>query len=306
MAKIPICATFDTNTYSTVARPQFTKAFSKLPINRDRLNSFIKRVHCLYLNWCIRRGRIVAGLPEPALSAEVLKIVDRIALLINVGTPQASNPPAVPATREEIIKAAFKTGFHVLRYPRIGYGAVYAVDKHLFAVDRIFTQKERLDRQSNFARHFKDYPLERLQDLGEQLSLRHGLTQQPKHRQTIASIKLFGIPPDRFLWREGLEAEEASPLTYANSEQFLKEVRKYLADWVDFDIASCHYAYGYSILCSEDKGKPSSNSIFSPQFQNDLSSVFGVKVLTIEELSKLSFKRFGIPILSWKMGAEHR
>jgi len=131
----PIRTTFDTNTYSVVARPQVNRILINLwPLNRNRLNSIRDRLCWWYLNWCIRRGRIVAVIPEGVLKAEVLPIADRVSALLAIGTAEAANTPRIGQTRLEIIQAAFDAGFRVLRSPRIAWGALYPVAASLHGV----------------------------------------------------------------------------------------------------------------------------------------------------------------------------
>ena len=65
VVRIPIRVTFDTNTYNRVGRPQLNRLFRNLwPPNRDRIKSARDRLCWWYLNWCTRRGRIIAAIPE--------------------------------------------------------------------------------------------------------------------------------------------------------------------------------------------------------------------------------------------------
>jgi hypothetical protein len=97
-----------------------------------------------------------------------------------------------------------------------------------------------------------------------------------------------------------LEAEEASPKAHATIEEFQKKLRALLADWADFDIVATHYAYGFDILCTEDKGKPGSNSIFAPSYSNDLSNKFSVKIMNASELAAHCWKTFKFPVRHWR------
>lgn len=55
----------------------------------DRLKSIRDRLCWWYLNWCIRKGRIVAGIPEATLKAEVLPNAARVSALLAVGTSKS-------------------------------------------------------------------------------------------------------------------------------------------------------------------------------------------------------------------------
>jgi hypothetical protein len=229
--KTPLRVTFDTNTYSAVGRPQIDRIFSKLwPFDRTRFRSMRDRACWWYLNWCIRRGRIIAAIPEPTLKAEVLPNVQRVSALLAVGTQAAATAPPIPPTRHDIIQAAFNTGFLVLRSPRIGWGSLYPVPPDRWAPDILHSQSERHDRESVFVRHFNNYPLEAVKDFGERLSKAHGLGALPQNAHRVALASYNNMTVDRFLWRQGLAAEEAKPVATGSVGAFQKELRNLLAD----------------------------------------------------------------------------
>jgi hypothetical protein len=292
--------TFDTNTYSAVGRPQINRIFSKLwPLDRARLKSMRDRACWWYLNWCIRRDRIIAAIPEPALKAEVLPNAQRVSALLAVGTSAAAMPPTIPPTRQEIIQAAFDTGFFVLRSPRIAWGALYPVPPERWAPDTLHSQSERQNRESVFVRHFNNYPLELIRDYGEQLSKAHGLAALPQNAQYALAASLSKITVDRYLWIDGLAAEETAPVVTASVSDFQKKLRNLLADWVDFDVVGVHYAYGFDILCSQDRGT-NPNSIFGVTHQAALQRTFDVQVMNITQLTRICLSRFGIPLTTWR------
>jgi hypothetical protein len=57
----PIRVSFDTNAYSPVTRPQLGKIVMTgwWPLTRDRILSKKRRLAWWYIQWCIRRGRIL-------------------------------------------------------------------------------------------------------------------------------------------------------------------------------------------------------------------------------------------------------
>src|ERR1044072_239235 len=113
----PLFVTFDTTTYSNIAHPQPRKLLEKWwPLSRDRWRSKKLRVAWWYLARCIRKGRIVGGIPEALIATEALQNVRRVALLLAVGT-QVSRP-AVPPGRLELIRKAIATGFWVIQIAR--------------------------------------------------------------------------------------------------------------------------------------------------------------------------------------------
>jgi hypothetical protein len=292
--------TFDTNTYSVVARPQIGRIFSKFwPLDKDRMVSMRNRACWWYLNWCIRRGRIIAAIPEASLKAEVLPNVQRVSALLAVGTAAAATPPTIAPTRLEIIQAAFDMGFLVLRSPRIAWGALYPVPPERWAPDAVHSQVDRQARESVFVRHFNNYALELIKDCGEQLSKAHGLAALPQNAQYALAASLNKITLDRYLWREGLAAEEAAPMVSATVSAFQKQLRNLLADWVDFEVVAVHYAYGFDILCSQDRGT-NPNSIFGAPHQAALQDMFDVRVMNIIQLTRACLSRFGIPLSTWR------
>jgi hypothetical protein len=296
----PLRVTFDTNTYSVVARPQLGRTFRNVwPVSKDRLKSIGNRLCWWYLNWCIGRGRIIAGLPEATLKAEVLPNVQRVSALLAVGTAAAATPPTIPETRRQLIEAAFDTGFTVLRSPRISWGALYPVPQERWASDAIYSQSDRLDRESKFVRHFKNFPLEALKDYGEQLSNAHNLGASPAGIAAVTGAAMNKVTVERYLWREGLDAEETRPLVEASVKVFQAKLRNLLADWVDFDVVAVHYAYGFSILCSQDRG-PSPTSIFSPANRTVLQTIFNVQIMNVLQLTRMCLRRFGLPLTRWR------
>jgi hypothetical protein len=107
---------------------------------------------------------------------------------------------------------------------------------------------------------------------------------------------------DRFLWREGIGAEKKHPLQYPSVEAFERVVRDRLADWADFDMVAAHYAYNYDFLCTEDTGKPRSDSIFGAAYAADVSGRFGVRTISMTNLAAVCWQRFGFPLRTWRQG----
>lgn len=291
MTERRLFVTFDTNTYSSIANPQARKLLVKWrPMTRDRWKSKKQRIAWMYLNRCISKGRIVAGIPEALLATEALQQVSRVQLLLAVGT-RASRPP-IPQVRIELIRKAMKLGFKVMGMPRIAHPPLYEPTEDERAYDVRHTLGQRIDRAHAFGRHFNDYAFEEVRDFGEKMAKGHGLTSWA----ASFTAQFSNETPERYLWREGLAAEEAMPKFHSSAKEFQTALRHLLADWTDFDVASAHYGYGYDYLCTEDQGNPSSNSIFGPQHQ---TSAFGIKVVTAMELARLAWKRFGMPVRIW-------
>lgn len=295
--RTPIAVTFDTNTYSTIADPKIARLLEKWwPLDRDRWESKKRRFAWWYIQRCISKGRILAGIPEAAFAAESLRNTDRVDLLLTVGTK--TPPPAVPPTRQEIIAAALATGFRIMHGPRIGYGALPTFGPADWASDTRYPIGNRQDRMSAFIRHFGEYPLRALQSFGEQLSAAHSLAASNQHYAQAAVLN--NITLDRYLWRRGIGAEAAQPRSHATQKVFLTVLRKLMADWADFDIAAVHYSYGYDLLCTEDQGKLVSNSIFGAQHASDVQGVFKIKSIAVMDLAAHCWKRFWFPLRTWR------
>jgi hypothetical protein len=135
-------------------------------------------------------------------------------------------------------------------------------------------------------------------DYGEKLSKVHGLGALPQNARYALPASLNKITIDRFLWRQGLAAEETAPVVTASVSAFQKELRNLLADWVDFEVVGVHYAYGFDVLCSQDRGT-NPNSIFGATRQADVRNKFSVRVMNITELTKECLSRFWFPLTTW-------
>lgn len=118
----PIRVSFDTNAYSSVTRPQLGKIVTTgwWPLTRARILSKKRRLAWWYIQWCIGRGRLRAGIPEAAFAAEVLPNANRIDLQLATGTPRAADPQPITSGRRELIREAFALGFRAQRGGRIG------------------------------------------------------------------------------------------------------------------------------------------------------------------------------------------
>lgn len=100
--------------------------------------------------------------------------------------------------------------------PRIGYGAQPKFSPGDWAADTRYSISERQNRMSTFVRHFEEYPLRALQDLGEQLSVSHNLGAS-NHKYSHAAA-LGQVSLDRYLWREGIHAEATSTRNHTTPE----------------------------------------------------------------------------------------
>lgn len=127
--------------------------------------------------------------------------------------------------------------------PGYGYAAhcaptLYPLKQEDKAIDARYTAADCLNRSHGFGRHFDDYAFEAVRDFGERLAKAHGLSSAAA---TFAA-PFVGITTERYLWRQGLAAEEAAPKLHATQNEFASALRHHLADWTDFDVAAAHTA----------------------------------------------------------------
>jgi hypothetical protein len=120
LATQPLYVTFDTNAYSVVARPQIGRTLTNFwPLNGDRIQSIINRICWWYLNRCIRKGRIIAGISQASLRLEALRNANRVQLLSATG--RRPHGLVVPGIRAEIIRSALAIGMKILHSNRISF-----------------------------------------------------------------------------------------------------------------------------------------------------------------------------------------
>jgi hypothetical protein len=211
---------------------------------------------------------------------------------------RSQEPASNPANPAGDNASRFRRWICGLAQPRIGWGASVEIDRAQWAPDARFDIATRQERESQFVRRFNNYPLEVLRDYGERLSAAHALSSLPQNLHLAQAASLSGITLDRYLWREGLMAEEKAPRVEASVKVFQQKVRNMLADWVDFDVAAAHYAYGFDILCSQESGR-SSTSIFSSARSQTLTTDFNIYVLNIVGLTKLCLRRYWFSLTRW-------
>ena len=111
--------------------------------------------------------------------------------------------------------------------------------------------------------------------------------------------KMLGISAERYLWRDGLYAEDDKQKLFPTPQAFHKAFRNVMSDWADLDIAATHYAYGNDVLCTEDKGSPKSDSIFGPKYIGDVGSTFAVRIMSLDAFARECWSRFGLPFVTW-------
>lgn len=273
--------TFDTNVYSKVVPSNMARIFRVSSLtNKDRRKSGYHSLLGWYLGICIQRRRIMPAIAEVSLKAEVIPHIQRVALLLSAGKYAVS--PEIEERRLETLDRMFRIGFKVLRTPRIAYGAVCSVPKENWALDVLHTQEQRQLRYDRFVQHFKDYALQALVSFGNDLVGIHRL------KEPSAS------------WIHGIASEEAQPKKYRSIQEFQGKLRQLLSEWADFDIVATHYAYGYEILCTEDRGR-SETSIFSKQKADELFTSFNIQIRSLSDVAKLCWSLHKYPLTTWKV-----
>ncbi len=69
--------------------------------------------------------------------------------------------------------------------------------------------------------------------------------------------------------------------------QVLAQEKRFIqacAEWADGELVSAHIGYKYDLLCTDDFANSAGSSVFEPQHRSWLSTKYGVKFITREEL----------------------
>lgn len=86
----------------------------------------------------------------------------------------------------------------------------------------------------------------------------------------------------------GLQQHSVTEITCKVPENHSKAFQKSVAEWVDGDSLSAHYANLNDIFCTQDSGKNSgAKSVFHRENIKKVSNLFGIKVMTVQELFAL-------------------
>jgi len=86
----------------------------------------------------------------------------------------------------------------------------------------------------------------------------------------------------------GLQQHSVASIASKLPKNHSKTFQKSVAEWVDGDSLSAHYANFNDIFCTQDSGKNAgSKSVFHPDYIKNVSKCFGLKVMTVQELSTL-------------------
>ena len=264
--------TLDTNVFGPVALPELYQSATQ----RGPLGS---------IRQAIEAGRIKTFISEASLTMEGLTHTDRIDVFIRAWAARQYpiDLPKLPKQRLEVIDNALSLGIKVLRVPRIALGIFYDLSDEHWAKDELFPIEERKNRFFAFAGAFPDIGSSTLKHLGEELVHTHSLsTQNPTHTEKIPSLP---SAPGK-MWMQGLLAEFDQAKKFQTQKKFIKHVRGLIAEWSDLDILASHYSYGNCVFCTLDSARGAGSlGILHPNQRNELTTMFGVSVLSPEELA---------------------
>jgi hypothetical protein len=230
------------------------------------------------------RDKIVSGVIQPyiceiAISLESIKREKRLQFFGSYGPkieikelpsngatihskftlgPNNEAHPGLPPELKKDLNLANSLGFKVLRMTNLGTVRSNEIPSEMLINfenrESFWCYAEKLAKCSDFIRA-----------LGVGASEYHKLKNE------------FGIESDSpFTILEKVEASQ--------KEIFIKAV----AEWVDGDSLSAHFAYGNDFFCTEDQAKNARDrSVFYNSNIIKVKEKFGLNILSVEELSKL-------------------
>lgn len=264
-------ATLDTNVFGPVASPELYPSAPQYAA----LNS---------IRHGIETGRIKAFISEASLTMEGLAHADRIDVFIRAWATQQYpiKLPTLPKQRLEVIENALSLGIKVLHVPRVALGSFYDLSDEHWAKDELFPIGERRNRYFDFAIAFPDIGSAALKHLGAELVRIHSLnTQHLAHLEKLPSWP----PAAEMMWKQGLLAEFDQHKKFQTQKKFIKYVRELISEWNDLDILASHYSYGNDVFCTLDSARGTgTKGILHPSQRNVLTTTFGVRILSPEEL----------------------
>ena len=172
--------------------------------------------------------------------------------------PNNEAHPGLPPELKKDLNLANRLGFKVLRMTNLGTVRSNEIPSEMLInfenIESFWCYAEKLAQCSEFIR-----------------ALGFGASEYLKLKNE------FGIESDLpFIILKKVEASQ--------KEIFIKAV----AEWVDGDSLSAHFAYGNDVFCTEDKGKGAGGrSVFHRSNIIKVKEKFGLNILSVEELSKL-------------------
>ena len=172
--------------------------------------------------------------------------------------PNNEAHPGLPPELKKDLNLANRLGFKVLRMTNLGTVRSNEIPSEMLInfenIENFWCYAEKLAECSEFIR-----------------ALGFGASEYLKLKNE------FGIESDLpFIILKKVEASQ--------KEIFIKAV----AEWVDGDSLSAHFAYGNDVFCTEDKGKGAGGrSVFHRSNIIKVKEKFGLNILSVEELSKL-------------------
>jgi hypothetical protein len=260
-----IKVTFDSNVWRIVASPY------KFP-NEASIDCFEK------IHEAVKAGKVAAHIAVVVFTIEAIKRNDRQSFIesykakIDVDeTPQQDGMirhsfsigpdiKAHPGNNPYLYKHlndALSIGFKILRCPRLGVITNPDIVQSSFVQQSEDEIREKMDLFSQCA--------EEIERIGSGIS----------HAVQIGNRYSNGSEP----WHRGIKN---APSTEANN------IAKALAEWADGDAIAAHVGYKNDYFCTRDVGKSAGvSSVLSPQNRVILTSKFGVKFISPQDLCSL-------------------
>ena len=252
--------TFDSNVYRGVVDP------SRFP--NDPLHQHFDTIHR-----AVKRGSVMGLLCETITTLEGIRRDDRadyfsavrskvefteeeqddgsIRLGFSIG-PDDSTHPGLPATFGQWLQDAVAIGMRFMRAPRIGLPRNPTPDSAYLPRPGA----ESLDRYHSMARAIES------RGVGQNVIERIGVRINQRRRTPNA-------PWFRSLGEYRAASERA-------------EIASAVAEWADGDTVAAHFGYGNDVLCTQDRGNSTRNSVFNAVNRGWLERQYGISFMSVE------------------------
>ena len=255
--------TFDSNVYRPVVDP------SRFP--NDPLGQHFEAIHR-----AVKRGSVIGLLCETITTLEGIRRDDRadyfsaarpnvefteqeqgdgsIRLGISIG-PDDSMHPGLPATFGQWLQDAVAIGMRLMRAPRIGLARSPTPESAYSPRP----DAESLERYHSMARAIKSRGVGQsvIERIGARINQRGGTPNAP----WFSSLGEFRDLSER------------------------AEIASAVAEWADGDTVAAHYGYGNDVLCTQDRGHSTRNSVFNAVNRRWLEREFGISFVSVEALA---------------------
>ncbi len=191
---------------------------------------------------------------EPSIKSENLPTEDgTVRMRMCIEPNNELHPGLHPKLRDKLLKAR-DLGFRVLRMTRIG--TVRSKD----IPDAMYVDYVSKDDFWKYAE-----PLARCSEYIAALGCGQAAYNQLKERFNQVNSDHTGIP-----------------------SEFDKRFQEAVAEWVDGDVLSAHYASGNELFCTDDKARNAgTGSIFHPQNRALVEKKFGIKIISSHDAAQL-------------------